>query len=87
MCFEGEIRQVLNNLVGNAIDAMPTGGRMLLRSHGRMRVRSSRHKAHRGTVMTLFLPYPGEDTEPVPSLESLRPRIAARTRMNRCGFC
>lgn len=31
-CFEGEIRQVLNNLVGNATDAMnSTGGRLLLR--------------------------------------------------------
>jgi PAS domain S-box-containing protein len=34
ICFEGEIRQVLSNLVGNAIDAMPSsGGRILLRSH------------------------------------------------------
>ena len=33
VCFEGEIRQVLSNLVGNAIDAMqPDGGRLLLRS-------------------------------------------------------
>ena len=32
-CFEGEIRQVLNNLVGNAIDAMPTSGKLFIRSH------------------------------------------------------
>ena len=32
-CFEGEIRQVLSNLVGNATDAMQTsGGRLLIRS-------------------------------------------------------
>ena len=33
LCFEGEIRQVLSNLIGNAIDSMhPGGGRLLLRS-------------------------------------------------------
>ena len=33
LCSEGEIRQVISNLVGNAIDAMhPTGGRLLIRS-------------------------------------------------------
>ncbi len=32
-CFDGEIRQVLSNLVGNAIDAMNSGsGRLLVRS-------------------------------------------------------
>lgn len=30
-CSEGDIRQVLNNLVGNAIDAMKNGGRLLIR--------------------------------------------------------
>ncbi|MFT4112902.1 PAS domain S-box protein [Silvibacterium sp.] len=32
LCFEGDIRQVLSNLVANAIDAMPNGGRLLVRS-------------------------------------------------------
>ncbi len=32
LCFDGEVRQVLNNLLGNAIDAMPGGGRLVLRS-------------------------------------------------------
>jgi len=33
VCFEGEIRQVISNLVSNAIDAMhPEGGRLLLRT-------------------------------------------------------
>ncbi len=32
-CFDGEIRQVFNNLVGNAVDAMSLhGGRLLIRS-------------------------------------------------------
>ena len=31
-CYEGEIRQILNNLVGNAIDSMKTGGRLLIRT-------------------------------------------------------
>ncbi len=33
LCFEGDIRQILNNLISNAIDAMRTGGRLLVRAH------------------------------------------------------
>ncbi len=31
VCYEGEIRQVLSNLIGNAIDAMRTGGTLKIR--------------------------------------------------------
>ena len=33
LCFENDIRQVLNNLIANAIDAMRTGGRLAVRAH------------------------------------------------------
>jgi PAS domain S-box-containing protein len=33
LCFENDIRQVLNNLIANAIDAMRQGGRLLIRAH------------------------------------------------------
>jgi len=36
ICYEGDIRQVLNNLIGNAIDSMKKGGRLVLRSGGTM---------------------------------------------------
>lgn len=32
-CFAGEIRQVIANLVGNAVDATSTGGRLVVRAH------------------------------------------------------
>ena len=113
LCFENDIRQVLNNLLANAIDAMRTGGRLLIRAHdaheagragvritiadtghgmsrttqrrlfepfyttkglngtglglwisseivkrheGKLRVRSTQHAVHHGTVFSLFLP-------------------------------
>jgi signal transduction histidine kinase len=31
-CFEGEIRQVIANLVGNAVDAISSGGRLIVRA-------------------------------------------------------
>jgi len=33
LCFENDIRQVLNNLISNAMDAMRTGGRLFVRAH------------------------------------------------------
>ncbi len=33
LCFENDIRQVLNNLIANAIDAMRKGGRLVVRTH------------------------------------------------------
>lgn len=40
LCFENDIRQVLNNLIANAIDAMRQGGRLMIRAHdGTGRVR------------------------------------------------
>jgi PAS domain S-box-containing protein len=50
MCFDGEIRQVLSNLVGNAIDAMQTtGGRLLLRTREATHWRTGQQ----GLVMTV----------------------------------
>jgi signal transduction histidine kinase len=33
LCFENDIRQVLNNLIANSIDAMRNGGRLIIRAH------------------------------------------------------
>ena len=48
-CVDGEIRQVLNNFVGNSIDAMPHGGRILARSRDATDWRSGR----RGVALTV----------------------------------
>ena len=55
-CLDGEVRQVLNNLVGNAIDAMTTqGGRLLVRT------RSATHctTGRRGVLVTVADTGPG----------------------------
>jgi signal transduction histidine kinase len=49
VCFEGEMRQVLNNLVSNAIDAMPHAGRLLLRSRDATQWKTGR----KGIVITI----------------------------------
>jgi two-component system NtrC family sensor kinase len=48
-CFEGDIRQVLGNIVSNAIDAMPNGGRLIVRSREATNWRTGR----RGLVLTV----------------------------------
>ena len=50
-CFAGEIRQVMANLVGNAIDASRAGGRLLVRARPS---RSWKNPARRG----FDLPWP-----------------------------
>jgi PAS domain S-box-containing protein len=59
-CYEGEIRQVLSNLIGNAIDAMgSSSGRILLRS------RESRNQitGAQGLVITIADNGPGMSAE------------------------
>lgn len=58
-CFEGEIRQVLSNLIGNALDAMPAGGRLLLRSREGTDWRTGRS----GLVLTIADSGPGITVE------------------------
>jgi len=49
LCFENDIRQVLNNLIANAIDAMRQGGRLLVRAH-----ETTQHSTgRRGVRMTI----------------------------------
>ncbi|GAA3763442.1 hypothetical protein GCM10022270_23250 [Terriglobus aquaticus] len=67
-CFENDIRQVLNNLIANAIDAMRTGGRLLLRAHDafdlrsdtpgvRIAVADTGHGMSRDTASRIFEPF------------------------------
>jgi len=62
VCFEGDIRQVLHNLVSNAIDSMPTGGRLLLRSREGTDW-SSTGTPRRGLILTVADTGSGIDAE------------------------
>ncbi len=68
VCFENDIRQVLNNLIANAIDAMRTGGQLLVRAHDarhpesgvrgiRITVADTGHGISRATQRRLFEPF------------------------------
>ena len=66
-CFENDIRQVLNNLIANAIDAMRGGGRLIARAHdahdgeGRAGVRitiaDTGHGMSKATMARVFEPF------------------------------
>jgi two-component system NtrC family sensor kinase len=59
VCFEGDIRQVLGNIVDNAIDSMPGGGRLLLRTREGTDWRTGR----KGWVITIADTGTGMDRE------------------------
>ncbi len=63
-CFENDIRQVLNNLIANAIDAMRSGGRLIVRAHTapgkngiRITIADTGHGMNRATLERIFEPF------------------------------
>jgi PAS domain S-box-containing protein len=63
LCMEGEIRQVLNNLIRNALDAMSSGGQLMIGVHSQ----TDGHTERRGVRVTVA------DTG-----EGISPAIASR---------
>jgi PAS domain S-box-containing protein len=53
LCFENDIRQVLNNLIANAIDAMRQGGRLIVRAHDATDHSGYSRKVRRGIRITI----------------------------------
>ena len=66
-CLEGEMRQVLNNLVRNALDAMSAGGRLSIGIQAQTELSAARGEARAGVRLTIA------DTG-----EGISPRIAER---------
>jgi PAS domain S-box-containing protein len=66
-CLEGEMRQVLNNLVRNALDAMSAGGRLSIRVQPQTELGGDRKTARAGVRLTIA------DTG-----EGISPKIAER---------
>jgi PAS domain S-box-containing protein len=53
LCFENDIRQVLNNLIANAIDAMRQGGRLIVRAHDATDHSEGSRKRRQGIRITI----------------------------------
>jgi PAS domain S-box-containing protein len=53
LCLENDIRQVLNNLIANAIDAMRHGGRLVVRAHDAIDLAPGREGHARGIRITI----------------------------------
>jgi PAS domain S-box-containing protein len=53
LCLENDIRQVLNNLIANAIDAMRHGGRLLVRAHDATDLHPGGSGLHKGIRITV----------------------------------
>ncbi len=53
LCFENDIRQVLNNLIANAIDAMRQGGRLVVRAHDTTDDSAGYSKGRKGIRITI----------------------------------